>query len=115
MRQGGLIDKVISQMRLDDGASKVKWTPAKAKPLVKDEDVLDTSGQFSYSSVVGMMLYLAGHTCPDITYVVKCCAPYIFCSRIYHELALKRMSQHLEGSRNNGLIPNPSKEFCEID
>ena len=115
MRQGGLIDKVISQMGLDDGAAKVKQIPAKAKPLVKDEDVLYPIGQFSYSIVVGMMLYLAGNTCPDITYAVNWCAPYIFCSRHYHELALKRTSQHLEGSKNKGLIPNHSKEFCEID
>ena len=61
----------------DDGYAKGKFTPAKAKPLVKDEDGEAVNGVFSYASVVGMLLYLSGHTRPDIAYAVNCCARYM--------------------------------------
>ncbi len=34
------------------------------------------SGDFNYNIVFGMLLYLAGHTCPDITYAVNCAVRY---------------------------------------
>jgi hypothetical protein len=58
---------VIEALGLDDGYTKGKYTTAKAKPLVKDEDGEAANGGFSYASVVGMLLYLSGHTRPDIT------------------------------------------------
>ena len=38
MKQTGLVKWVIKALGLDDGYAKGKHTPAKAKPLVKDED-----------------------------------------------------------------------------
>ncbi len=58
---------MIEALGLDDGYAKGKYTPAEAKPLVKDEDGEAVNGGFSYASVVGMLLYLSGHTRPDIT------------------------------------------------
>ena len=75
---------------------------------------LGPSGQFSYSSVVGMMLYLSGQTRSYITYEVNCCAHYMFYSRNSHELSLKRMCQYFKGTSTKGLILNPSKELCKI-
>ncbi len=42
--------------------------PAEAKPLTHDVDGEPFQGSYSYASVVGMMLYLTGHTWPDIAY-----------------------------------------------
>ena len=111
MRQDGLIDRIIEALGLDDGMAKVKWTPADGNPLVKDEDGEPPSGQFSYSSVVGMLLYLAGHTRPDIAYAVNCCARYMFNPKHSHELALKRIGRYLKATRQKGLILNPSEEL----
>ncbi len=36
------------------------------------------SGDFNYSSLVGILLYLAGWTCTDITYAVNFTARYMF-------------------------------------
>jgi hypothetical protein len=91
MKQTGLTKRVIEALGLDDGYAKGKRTPAETKPLVKDADgELAHGGFFSYSSVVGMLLYLSGHTRPDIAYAVNCCR-YMFCPRHLHELALKRI------------------------
>ncbi len=60
MKQTGLIKRVIEALGLDDGYAKGKHTPAESKPLVKDADGEGAHGGFSYSSVVGMLLYLSG-------------------------------------------------------
>ncbi len=111
LKQTGLIDRVIETLGLDIGTTSGKFTPAEAKPLVKDVAGDPALGDFSYSSVVGMLLYLAGHTRPDIAYAVNCCARYMFCPRRSHELALKRIGRYLKATRDRGLVLNPSKEL----
>ena len=109
MKQTVLIDQVIETLGLDLGTTSGKFTPAEAKPLVKDADGEPALGEFSYSSIVGMLLYLAGHTRPDIAYAVNCCARYMFCPKRSHELALKRIGRYLKATRDHGLVLNPSK------
>ena len=72
-------------------ATSGKLTPAEAKPLVKDADGNPAMGDFSYSSVVGMLMYLAEHKRPNTADVVNCCAKYMFCPKRPHELTLKRI------------------------
>ncbi len=74
MKQTGMIKQVIKALGLDDGCAKGKYTPLESYPLVKDIIAKSASGAFSYSSIMGMLLYLSGHTCPDITFAVSCCA-----------------------------------------
>ena len=62
MKQEGLTKRVIEAMGLDIITTNDKWTPAEATPLVKDEDGQPAHGDFNYASVVGMLLYLSGHT-----------------------------------------------------
>jgi hypothetical protein len=76
MKQTGLIKHITKVLGLDDG-TKGKFTPSESKPLVKDVNGDLASGAFSYSSVVDMLLYLSGHTRPDITFAVNCCACYM--------------------------------------
>ncbi len=96
MKQTGLIKRVIEALGLDDEYAKGKHTPPKTKALVKDADGEVAHGGFSYSSVVGMLLYLSGHTHPDIAYAVNCCAKYMFGPKHSHELALKRIGRYLK-------------------
>ena len=85
MKQVGLIDSVIETLGLDNGMAKNKYTPSESSPLVKDTYGPAVCGSFSYSSVVGMLLYLSGHTRPDIAYSVNFCARYMFCPNHSHE------------------------------
>jgi hypothetical protein len=72
MKHTGLIKRVIDALGLDDGCAKGKYTPSESKPFVKDINSNSASGAFSYSGIVGMLLYLSGHTPPDITFAVNC-------------------------------------------
>ena len=58
-----------------------------------------------------MLLYLSGHTRPDIAYAVNCCARYMFNPHHSHEVALKRIGRYLKATREKGLILNPCKEL----
>ncbi len=62
MKQTGLIERVFEALGLDDGYAWGKYMPAETKPLVKNEDGVAAAKGFSYSSVVGMLLYLSRHT-----------------------------------------------------
>ena len=77
MKQTGLIDRILEALGLDSKLAKNKYTPAEATPLTRDEDSEGPQGSFSYASVVGMLLYLAGHSRPDIAYAVLLCLIYV--------------------------------------
>jgi len=113
MKQTGLIKRVIEALGLDDGYAKGKHTPAEAKPLVKDEDGEAANRGFSYASVVGVLLYLSGHTRPDITFAVNCCARYMFAPKHSHEVALKRIGRYLKNTSDRGMVIKPTRELVE--
>ena len=104
MKQVGLINCVLETLGLDDGITKNKFIPYESSPLVKDVDVPAACGSFSYSIVVGMLLYIYVHTCPDIAYAVNFCARYMFCPKHSHETALKRIECYLKATQDQGLI-----------
>lgn len=62
-----------------------------------------------------MLLYLSGHTRPDIAFAVNCCARYMFCPKRSHEMALKRLARYLKLTEDRGLVLNPNSEVCKID
>ena len=109
MHQDGFIERVISQLVLNDGSTKSKFTPSEAKLLVNDEDDLFPSGQFSYNSVICMMMYLSGHTDQGITYEENFCLYYMFYYLHSHYLTLKMICLYLKGTSTKGFIFNPFK------
>jgi hypothetical protein len=115
MKQEGLTLCIIEAMGLDVGAVTPKWTPAESAPLVKDAEGTPATGAFSYSSVVGMLLYLSGHTHPDTAHAVNCAACYMFCPKKSHVEALKQIDRYLRATCNRGLIVNPSSGVLKID
>jgi hypothetical protein len=115
MTQTGLIDRIITSLGLDGAEYHPKATPADHKPLVRDADGLPSEGAFSYSNVVGMLIYLSGHSRPDLAYSVNCCARYMFAPRKSHEEALIRIGLYLKGSRDKVLILTPNSNVLKIE
>ena len=67
------------------------------------------------AAVVGQLLYLAGHTRPDLAYSVNCVARYMFCPKRSHELALKQIGTYLKATRCKGMIITPSDNILSIE
>ena len=65
----------------------------------------------SNSSVIGMMLYMALNTIPDISFAVHQCARFTHNTKASHETDVKRICRYLQGTKDNGLVFNPSKKL----
>eukprot|EP00804_Cyclotella_cryptica_P021080 CCRYP_019381-RA/>CCRYP_019381-RA protein AED:0.27 eAED:0.27 QI:0/0/0/0.66/0.5/0.33/3/0/652 len=90
-----------------------RWDYAAAPPRLSahpDSEGDLASGAFNYAAVVGMLLYLSGHSHPDIAFAVHQCARYTFRPTQKHELALIRIGRYLKGTMDKGLILSPSDE-----
>jgi hypothetical protein len=109
LTQKGLIDRVITVTGLSESLDK--QTPADTKPLGKDDNGPPCEEKWSYPSLVGMLMYLASNTRPDIAYAVHQCAPFMHCPKRSHEKAVKRIVRYLKATKENGMIMKPSKDL----
>jgi hypothetical protein len=108
--QRGLAKRIVDALGLCSQNTTALRTPAEASPLPKDADGEPASGTFNYAAVVGMLLYLSGHSRPDIAFAVHQCARYTFKPTRRHELALVRIGRYLKGTLDKGLIMKPCME-----
>jgi hypothetical protein len=109
--QLGLIDQILSVLGLDGDNAKIRQEPAAAVPLGKQEDGAPRKEQWSYASMVGMMLYLASNSRPDIAFAVNQCARFTHCANVHHEIALKRIGRYLKATREQGLLLKPTNDL----
>jgi hypothetical protein len=112
LTQTGLTKRIVEALGLCSTFSSAAATPAETSPLPKDSQGVPATGTFNYAAVVGMLLYLSGHTRPDIAFAVHQCARYTFCPTRRHELALIRIGRYLKGTMDKGLIMSPNDKPC---
>ncbi|KAL7526402.1 hypothetical protein ACHAWF_008462 [Thalassiosira exigua] len=108
LTQPGLTKKVIEALGLCSKHSTPVATPAEKAPLPCDINGEPYDGPISCASVVGMLLYLTGHSRPDCAFAVHQCARYNFEPKRSHVAALKRIGRYLKGTADKGLILDPS-------
>jgi hypothetical protein len=111
LTQTGLIKRVISALGLHAAWTGAKETPADVTALPRDANGTPADPLVQYSSVVGMLLYLSGHTRPDIAFAVHQCARYTFQPTNRHVTALKRIGRYLKGTQDKGLIMRPTSKI----
>ena len=58
-----------------------------------------------------MLLYLSGHSRPDLAYCVSQVARFTFAPKRSHEQALKLIGRYLLLTRNKGLVLTPTPEL----
>ena len=109
--QSGLSKRVIEALGLCAKYTSSVETPAECSPLPRDADGEPYDGPINYASVVGMLLYLTGHSRPDIAFAVHQCARYTFEPKRSHVAALKRIGRYLKGTIDQGLILDPNDEL----
>ena len=111
MTQEGLIERIIEALGLNLDLSTPRATPCLKALLTKDLDVDPYHGSFTYASMVGMLLYLAGHSYPDIAYSVSQAARFTFSPKHSHEQALKLIGRYLLKMRDKGLVLTPTHKL----
>ena len=65
--------------------------------------------------MVGMMLYLAGSTRPEIAYAVHQCARFSHNPKQCHEVGLKHIVRYLQGTKDKGMILTPNVKNLKLD
>jgi hypothetical protein len=82
LTQTGLSDRIIIAMGLDE--ANIAQTPAEYGALPKDNTGTDCQEDWSYRSVLGMMLYLC-NTRADVQFATSQCAQYTADQRHSHK------------------------------
>jgi len=115
--QEGLIKKILKETGMEDCNAKPTPTSS-AGPIGQDKLGKRAHHQWSYSSVVGMLLYLASNSRPELAFSVHQVARFTHSPRASHEEAVLRICRYLQGTKTEGLILRPSKELkvdCWVD
>jgi hypothetical protein len=86
-------------------------TPAKKAPLPQNVDGPLAGGSINYASVIGMLLYLTGHSHLDCSFATNRCAHYTFAPTKKHKNALVQIGRYLKGTIDKGLTLSPSKNL----
>ena len=109
--QKGLIDRILKALSLGDEDVTTRLEPAAKEPLGKDEEGPPRKESWSYPSLIGMMLYLASNSRPDLAFGVHQCARFNHCPRLCHEVAVKRIARYLKGTRERGFVIKPDTKL----
>eukprot|EP00957_Ditylum_brightwellii_P110347 8416343-Ditylum_brightwellii.AAC.1 len=93
LKQTALIQQIIETVGFQNASGKP--TPADIAELPADPEGSGPQEHWSYSSLIGMMMYLAANTCPDIAMAVHQCAHFLHNLRRRHEKAVKIIVHYL--------------------
>lgn len=116
LTQEGLINKVLKTTGLEN--CNADRTPATTEPLGSDKNGEPYDEKWSYPSVVGMLLYLASNSKPDIAFAVHQAARFTHDPKKSHAKAVKRICRYLKGTIEDGIILKPTEEWtvdCHVD
>lgn len=109
MTQRGLIDKIVATLGLEN--CRPNWTPAQQAALGIDPDGPPMKEDWSYPSVIGMLLYLSTNTRPDIAYAVSQVARFTHAPKQSHAVAVKMIGRYLRRTRDYGTIVSPTGDL----
>jgi hypothetical protein len=116
LTQKGLIKKIIAATKLED--CNPNWTPASTVALGIDSDGEPLDEEWSYPSIVGMLLYLSTNTRPDIAYAVSQVARFTHNPKQSHARAVKQIVRYLARTWDKGTIVRPINTLqldCYVD
>ena len=114
--QQGLIKKTLVATAMED--CNPNWVSATPTTLgiIPDGEPMDE--EWSYPSIIGMLLYLLTNTCPDITFTVSQVARFNHSPKKSHVTAIKMIICYLKCTINKGTIIHPTGTLqldCWVD
>jgi len=101
LSQTGLITKVLKASGMEE--SRACPTPAVGTPLGSDKEGAPFDEDWEYATVVGMLMFLAGNSRPDIAFAVHQCVRFTHCAKESHGTAVKRILRYLNGTKDKGM------------
>jgi Reverse transcriptase (RNA-dependent DNA polymerase) len=116
LTQKGLIQKIIEATGMQD--CNPNWTPAIQQTLAIDPDGEPMVEDWSYPSIVGMLLYLSTNTRPDISFAVSQVARFNHNPKRSHASAIKTIIRYLHRTADKGTIVRPTGDLtidCYVD
>jgi Reverse transcriptase (RNA-dependent DNA polymerase) len=116
LTQPKLISQIIEAVDMVD-CNPAK-TPAATSPLHADSEGELFQEKWEYASVIGMLMFLANNSRPDIAFATHQCARFTHGPRNSHALAVKKIVRYLKGTNSSGLILLPTKDLsidCYVD
>ena len=118
LTQCGLIQKILVAAGMED--CRPMFTPASPIALGSDPEGEPMSETWNYRSIVGMLLYLAGNTRPDITMAVSQVCRFSNSPKQSHAKAVKHILRYLKGTADKGMIIRPNgtlglDNYCDAD
>ena len=99
-------------------SSSPNHTPASPVALGSNPDEPSFNEQWHYSSIVGMLLFLANNSRPDIAFATHQCACFSHNTKQSHASAVKSIVRYLKGTSTKGLIFKPQNNLaldCYVD
>ena len=108
LTQTGLIDRILAVLSLE--AANGTQTPAPKPALPRDSDGVPFEEDYNYASVVGMMMYLACNSRPDIAFAVHQCARHTHKPTALHAKYLKQIGRYLKHTRDKGMVVKPTMD-----
>ena len=111
LTQPGLITKILETTGMQECRTTTCPT-ASSGPLGYDKTGLPCMYQdkWKYSSIIGMLLYLCNSR-PDIAFALHQCARFTHNPKRSHEKAILHICRYLKGTKEKGLILNPTKSL----
>ena len=116
LSQPGLIAKVLSAVCMTE--CNPNSTPVALEPFGLDLEGDPMNESWEFALIVGMLMYLANNTRPDIAYEVHVCARYTHKLKKSYATAVKHILRYLQGTKLKRMLikPNNSNELnCFLD
>ena len=110
LKQVGLIDKTLKATGMQSCIPT--WTPATTTTLGQCKGSTKGNKNWSYPSVVGMLLYLAMNSRPDIAYSVSQVCRFTHDPCEPHVKAVKMIIHYLQATKDKGLILKTDKSLA---
>jgi len=106
LSQPGLIEKVLKAAGMEDCNGCA--TPASTTPLGSDLNGDPFDQNWVYASIVGILMFWAANSRPDIAYAVHQAAHFTHAPCAPHAQAVKKILRYLKGSATEGLHMAPT-------
>jgi hypothetical protein len=113
LTQKGLILKVLAATGMSD--CNTRGSPTLSAPLGTNTDGPRQKDTWSYTSAIGMLMYLSSNAHLEIQFTVHQCAQFTHCPRASREDAVKHICRYLQGVKDNGLLMFKPSNDLELD